>query len=57
MFGPNLAACQLATQAENAVKFKLKLSKEMEKKTKQKLGGYGVRNKMWEVLQLFFMIL
>ena len=27
MFGPNLAACQLGKRAENAVKFKLKLTK------------------------------
>ena len=36
MLGLNLAACQLATWAENAVKFKPKLSKKMEEKTKQK---------------------
>ena len=36
MFGPDQAACQLATLAENAVKFKHKLSKKMEEKTKQK---------------------
>ena len=57
MFGPNLASCQLATWAENAVKFKLKLSKKMEEKTKQKRGGYGVGNKVWVVLYLFFVIL
>ena len=58
MFGPNLDACQLATWAKNAVKFKLKLSKKkMEEKTKQKRGGYWAGNKMWEVLYLFFMIL
>ena len=32
MFGPNLASCQLATWAENAVKFKLKLSKKWKRK-------------------------
>ena len=32
MFGPNLAACQLATWAENVVKFKLKLSKKWKRK-------------------------
>ena len=32
MSGPNLAACQLATWAENAVKFKLKLSKIWKRK-------------------------
>ena len=32
MFGPNLAACQLATWAENPVKFKLKLSKKWKRK-------------------------
>ena len=57
MFGPNLTSCQLATWAENAVKFKLKLSKKMEEKTKQKRGGYGVGNKVWVVLYLFFVIL
>ena len=57
MFGPNLASCQLATWADNAVKFKLKLSKKMEEKTKQKRGGYGVGNKVWVVLYLFFVIL
>ena len=31
MFGPNLAACQLAAWAENAVKFKLKLSKKWKR--------------------------
>ena len=31
MFGPNLAACQLATWAENAIKFKLKLSKKWKR--------------------------
>ena len=36
MFGPNLAACQLATWAENAVKFKLKLSKKWKRKPKKK---------------------
>ena len=58
MFGLNLAACQLATWAENAVKFKLKLGTKWKRKpTKQKRGGYGVGNKMWEVLYLFFTIL
>ena len=46
MLGPNLAACQLATWAENAVKFKLNLSKKMKEKTKQKWGRNGVRDKM-----------
>ena len=32
MFGPNQAACQLATWAKNAVKFKLKLSKNWMRK-------------------------
>ena len=32
MFGPNLVACHLATWAENAVKFKLKLSKKWKRK-------------------------
>ena len=32
MFSPNLAACQLATWAENAIKFKLKLSKKSKRK-------------------------
>ena len=32
MLGPNLATCQLATWAENAVKFKLKLSKKWKRK-------------------------
>ena len=32
MLGPNLATCQLATWAENAVKFKLKLSKKWMRK-------------------------
>ena len=32
MFGPNLAVCQLATWAENAIKFKLKLSKKWKRK-------------------------
>ena len=31
MFRPNLAACQLATCAENAVKFKLKLIKKWKR--------------------------
>ena len=44
MFGLNMTACQLATWAENALKFKL--SKKMEEKTKQKGGWYGVGNKM-----------
>ena len=49
MLGPKLATCQLATWAENAVKFKLRLSEKIEGKTKQKRGGCGVGNKMWEV--------
>ena len=57
MSAPNLAACQLATWTENAIKFKIKPSKKMEEKSKQKRGGYGVKNKLWEVLYLFFMIL
>ena len=32
MSGPNLAACQLSARAENAVKFKLKLSKTWKRK-------------------------
>ena len=32
MFRPNLAACQLATWAENAVKVKLKLSKKWKRR-------------------------
>ena len=55
MFSPNLAACQLATWAEDGIKFKLKVSKKWKKKPKKKKerkkqGGYGVGNKMWEVL-------
>ena len=39
MFGPNLAVCQLATWAENAVKFKLKLSKKWKRKpSKNEVG-------------------
>ena len=34
MLDPNLAMCQLATWAENAIKFKLKLSKKVEEKIK-----------------------
>ena len=39
MLSPNLVMCQLATGAENATKFKLKLSKKMEEKTKQERNG------------------
>ena len=42
--GPNLTTCQLATWAENAVKFELKLSKKMEEKIKQKRIERGVRD-------------
>ena len=49
MLGPNLAMCQLVASAENAIKFMLKLSEKLEEKTKQKRGGYGVGNEMWEV--------
>ena len=42
MFGPNLAACQLAKWAENAVKFKLKLSKEWKRKPNK--NGVGVES-------------
>ena len=49
MLGPNLAMCQLTTWAENVVKFKLRFSKKLEEKIKQKRGGYGVGNETWEV--------
>ena len=32
MLGPNLAMCQLASWAENAIKFKLKLSENWKRK-------------------------
>ena len=34
MFGPNLAVCQLATWAADAIKFKIKLIKEWKRKPK-----------------------
>ena len=43
MFGPNLAAYQLTTLAENVVKFKLKLSKKWKRKPKsgkQNVGSF-----------------
>ena len=46
MLGPNLATCQLATWAENAVKFKLKLSKKWKRKPDKKRGRDGVGDKM-----------
>ena len=56
MFGPNLVVCHLATWAENAVKFKLKISKKW--KRKQNKNELGME---WETkcgsLYLFFMIL
>ena len=39
MFGPNLAECQLATWAENAIKFKHKLSKKWNRKPNKKEVG------------------
>ena len=39
MFVPNLAACQLATCAENAVEFKLKLSKKWKGKLNKSMVG------------------
>ena len=36
----------LATWAENTVKFELDLSNQMEKKTKQKRGRNGMRDKI-----------
>ena len=36
MFGLNLDACQLATWVENAVKFKLELSKKWKRKPNKK---------------------
>ena len=42
MWRPNLGTCQLATWAENTVKFKIKLSFKVEEKTKQKGRGNGV---------------
>ena len=39
MFGPNLAVCQLGKRAENAVKFKLKLTKNWQRKpSKNEVG-------------------
>ena len=49
MFGPNLAACQLATWAENAIKFKLKLSK----KWKRKPTGMGMGNSVGSFIPIF----
>ena len=39
MFAPNLAACQLAAWPENAVKFKLKLSKKWKRKANKNEVG------------------
>ena len=39
MFGPNLAVCQLATWAENAIKFKLKLSTKWKRKPNKDVVG------------------
>ena len=36
MFSSNLAACQLATWAEDVIKFKLKVSKKWKRKPKKK---------------------
>ena len=45
MLRPNLAMCQLATWAENAVKFKLKLSKNgRENQTKTRCAWSGRQN-------------
>ena len=45
--GPNLATCQLAAWAENAVKFELSNEKENqnENQTKTKMGWSGRHNK------------
>ena len=45
MSGPNLAACQLATWAENDVKFKLKLSKKWKRKLRKNEVGMECETK------------
>ena len=47
MFGSNLAACQLATWAENAVKFKLKLSEKWLRKPSKSEVGMEWETKCW----------
>ena len=47
MLGPNLATCQLATWAENAVKFELKISNKNGRgnQTKMRWEWIGIYNK------------
>ena len=53
MFGPNLAVCQLATWAENDIKFKIKLSKEWKRKPNTNDMGLEWEIKCGKFLPIF----
>ena len=53
MFGPNLAACQLATWTENAVKFKFKLSKKWKRKRNKNEVGMELETKVGSFIPIF----
>ena len=53
MFGPNQAACQLATWAENVVKFKVKPSKRWKRKPSKNEVGVEWETKCGEFYTYF----
>ena len=53
MLGRNLGACQLATWAENEVKFKLKLSKKWKRKPNKNEVGMEWETKCWKCYTYF----